>query len=133
MRIHLSSVFVDDQEKALRFYTDVLGFVKKHDVPVGEDRWLTVVSPEDPEGIELLLEPSGHPAVPPYKAALVNDGIPAISFAVDDVHAEFDRLRERGVRFTQEPLESGPVTIAVLDDTCGNLIQLMQSQDVAGA
>lgn len=129
MRIHLTSVFVDDQEKALRFYTDVLGFVKKHDVPVGgEDRWLTVVSPEDPEGTELLLEPSGHPAVKPYKTALVEDGIPATSFAVDDVAAEFERLRGLGVRFTQEPLEMGPVTTAVLDDTCGNLIQIMQSQ-----
>lgn len=128
MKIHLSSVFVDDQEKALRFYTDVLGFVKKHDVPMGEDRWLTVVSPEDPEGTELLLEPSGHPAVQPYKTALVQDGIPATSFAVDDVPAEFNRLRELGVHFTQEPLETGPVTTAVLDDTCGNLIQLVHSR-----
>ncbi|NYH55836.1 catechol 2,3-dioxygenase-like lactoylglutathione lyase family enzyme [Nocardiopsis arvandica] len=127
MRIHLTSVFVDDQDKALRFYTDVLGFVKKTEIPLGEDRWLTVVSPEEPEGTELLLEPSGHPAVKPYKEALVNDGIPATSFAVDDVRAEFDRLRERGVRFTQEPLEMGPVTTAVLDDTCGNLIQIAQS------
>jgi catechol 2,3-dioxygenase-like lactoylglutathione lyase family enzyme len=127
MRIHLSSVFVDDQERAARFYTDVLGFVKKHDVPVGEDRWLTVVSPEDPDGTELLLEPSGHPAVQPYKTALVRDGIPATSFAVDDVAAEFDRLRGLGVRFTQEPTETGPVTTAVFDDTCGNLIQIMHS------
>ncbi|MCX4741316.1 VOC family protein [Streptomyces antibioticus] len=126
MRIHLSSVFVDDQEKALRFYTDVLGFVKKHDVPLGVDRWLTVVSPEDPDGTELLLEPSGHPAVRPYTTALVADGIPATSFAVDDVPAEFDRLRGLGVRFTQEPVEAGPVTTAVLDDTCGNLIQIVQ-------
>ncbi|MZE75775.1 VOC family protein [Streptomyces xinghaiensis] len=128
MRIHLSSVFVDDQEKALRFYTDVLGFVKKHDVPMGEDRWLTVVSPEEPDGTELLLEPSGHPAVEPYKTALVQDGIPAASFAVDDVRAEFGRLRELGVRFTQEPLEMGPITTAVLDDTCGNLIQIAHSK-----
>ncbi|MFI9819267.1 VOC family protein [Streptomyces sp. NPDC052013] len=128
MRIHLTSVFVDDQEKALRFYTDVLGFVKKHDVPMGEDRWLTVVSPEDPDGTELLLEPSGHPAVPPYKTALVQDGIPAASFAVDDVRAEYDRLRALGVTFTQEPLEMGPVTTAVLDDTCGNLIQIVHSK-----
>ncbi|MBO7940148.1 VOC family protein [Streptomyces antibioticus] len=126
MRIHLSSVFVDDQEKALRFYTDVLGFVKKHDVPLGVDRWLTVVSPEDPDGTELLLEPAGHPAVRPYTTALVADGIPATSFAVDDVPAEFDRLRGLGVRFTQEPVEAGPVTTAVLDDTCGNLIQIVQ-------
>ncbi|MFI1955078.1 VOC family protein [Streptomyces xinghaiensis] len=128
MRIHLSSVFVDDQEKALRFYADVLGFVKKHDVPMGEDRWLTVVSPEEPDGTELLLEPSGHPAVEPYKTALVQDGIPAASFAVDDVRAEFGRLCELGVRFTQEPLEMGPITTAVLDDTCGNLIQIAHSK-----
>ncbi|GGW95000.1 VOC family protein [Streptomyces lomondensis] len=128
MRIHITSVFVDDQEKALRFYTDVLGFVKKHDVPMGTDRWLTVVSPEDPDGTELLLEPSGHPAVPPYKTALVEDGIPAASFAVDDVRAEFERLRGLGVRFTQEPLEMGPTTAAVLDDTCGNLIQIVHTK-----
>ncbi|MEU6914123.1 VOC family protein [Streptomyces olindensis] len=128
MRIHITSVFVDDQEKALRFYTDVLGFVKKHDVPVGTDRWLTVVSPEDPDGTELLLEPSGHPAVPPYKTALVEDGIPAASFAVDDVPAEFERLRGLGVTFTQEPLEMGPITAAVLDDTCGNLIQIVHTK-----
>ncbi|MEU9095486.1 VOC family protein [Streptomyces sp. NPDC087901] len=127
MRIHLTGVFVDDQDKALRFYTDVLGFVKKAEVPAGRDRWLTVVSPDDPDGTELLLEPDGHPAVKPYKTALVRDGIPAASFAVDDVPAEFARLRERGVRFTQEPLEVGPVTVAVLDDTCGNLIQIVHS------
>ncbi len=125
MRIHLSSVFVDDQDKALRFYTEVLGFVKKAEVPLGEDRWLTVVSPEDPDGTELLLEPAGHPAVKPYRDALLNDGIPATAFAVDDVHAEFDRLRGLGVRFTQKPLEMGSVTTAVLDDTCGNLIQIV--------
>ncbi|MFD8014002.1 VOC family protein [Streptomyces sp. NPDC058955] len=126
MRINLASVFVDDQEKALRFYTDVLGFVLKHDVPIGEDRWITVVSPEAPDGTELVLEPSGHPAVPPYKEALVADGIPATSFAVDDVHAEHTRLTALGVRFTQPPVAMGPVTTAVLDDTCGNLIQLAQ-------
>ncbi|MEV4440727.1 VOC family protein [Streptomyces sp. NPDC049577] len=125
MKIHLTSVFVDDQEKALRFYTDMLGFVKKHDIPAGADRWLTVVSPEEPDGTELLLEPSGHPAVQPYKTALVKDGIPAASFAVDDVRAEFDRLRGLGVHFTQEPVEADSVTTAVLDDTCGNLIQIM--------
>ncbi|AJE83813.1 MULTISPECIES: VOC family protein [Streptomyces] len=128
MRIHLSSVFVDDQAKALRFYTETLGFAKKADVPLGQDRWLTVVSPEDPGGTELLLEPDGHPAVRPYKEALVEDGIPAASFAVDDVRAEFGRLRGLGVRFTQEPLEMGQVTTAVLDDTCGNLIQLVHSR-----
>jgi catechol 2,3-dioxygenase-like lactoylglutathione lyase family enzyme len=124
MRIKLTSVFVDDQQKALEFYTDVLGFVKRQDVPVGEDRWLTVVSPEDPDGPELLLEPDSHPAARPFKAALVDDGMPFTSFAVDDVQREFRRLSDRGVRFTQEPLEMGPVTTAVLDDTCGNLIQI---------
>ncbi|MET7987677.1 MULTISPECIES: VOC family protein [unclassified Streptomyces] len=124
MKIHLSSVCVDDQDKALHFYTQVLGFVKKHEVPLGEHRWLTVVSPDDLEGTELVLEPDSHPAVRPYKEALVKDGIPVTSFAVDDVHAEYARLRELGVRFTQEPAEMGPVTIAVLDDTCGNLIQI---------
>ncbi|MFF8408667.1 VOC family protein [Streptomyces omiyaensis] len=126
MRINLAGVFVDDQERALRFYTDVLGFVLKHDVPIGEDRWITVVSPEAPDGTELVLEPSGHPAVRPYKEALVADGIPATSFAVDDVRAEHARLTALGVRFTQPPVEMGPVTTAVLDDTCGNLIQLAE-------
>ena len=124
MKIKLTSVYVDDQDKALRFYTDVLGFVKKTEVPMGEARWLTVVSPEDPDGVELVLEPDGHPAARPFKAALVEDGIPFTSFAVDDVHAEFERLRALDVRFTQEPPEMGPVTTAVLDDTCGNLIQI---------
>ncbi|MBW8484132.1 VOC family protein [Actinomadura parmotrematis] len=126
MRIHLTSVFVDDQEKALRFYTEALGFVPKHDVPLGEFRWLTVVSPEDPGGAELLLEPDQHPAVKPFRDALAADGIPAAAFAVEDVRAEFARLTGLGVRFTQEPLEMGPVVTAVLDDTCGNLIQLAQ-------
>src|SRR5215213_3892788 len=124
MRINLASVLVDDQEKALRFYTEVLGFVKKTEVPLGEHRWLTVVSPEDPDGVELVLEPGDHPAVGPFKAALVADGIPFTSFAVSDVHAEFDRLKGLGVTFTQEPASMGPVTTAVLDDTCGNLIQI---------
>ncbi|MEV5685942.1 MULTISPECIES: VOC family protein [unclassified Streptomyces] len=125
MKIHLTSVFVDDQAKALHFYTEILGFVTKHDVPLGEkDRWLTVVSSDDPGGTELLLEPAGHPAVKPYRDALVADGIPLAQFAVDDVKAEYERLRGLGVRFTQEPLEMGPVTTAVLDDTCGNLIQI---------
>jgi catechol 2,3-dioxygenase-like lactoylglutathione lyase family enzyme len=124
MRIYVTSVLVDDQEKALRFYTDILGFVKKNDIPAGGARWLTVVSPDSPEGPELLLEPDGHPAAGPFKAALAADGIPVTSFAVDDVHAEFERLRGLGVRFTQEPVEMGPVTTAVFDDTCGNLIQI---------
>ncbi len=127
MKIVVTSVLVDDQEKALRFYTDVLGFVKKNDIPMGEARWLTVVSPQDPDGTELLLEPDGHPAAAPFKEALVADGIPFTSFGVDDVNAEFERLRALGVRFTQEPLAMGPVTTAVLDDTCGNLIQIAQN------
>lgn len=126
MRIVVTSVLVDDQEKALRFYTDILGFVKKADIPVGEARWLTVVSPQDPDGTELLLEPDAHPAAGPFKAALVEDGIPYTSFAVDDVQAEFQRLQALGVVFTQAPVEMGPVTTAVLDDTCGNLIQIAQ-------
>jgi len=124
MRIVLSSVYVDDQDKALRFYTTVLGFVKKKEIPLGEARWLTVVSPDDPDGTELLLEPDGHPAVGPFKRALVEDGIPCASFAVPDVKAEYRRLRAAGVQFTQEPTQMGPVTTAVLDDTCGNLIQI---------
>ena len=124
MRIHVTSVMVDDQAKALAFY-ELLGFVKKTDIPVGEFRWLTVVSPESPDGPELLLEPDNHPAARPFKEALVADGIPVTSFAVDDVHAEHERLATAGVRFTQEPTEAGPgVTTAVLDDTCGNLIQI---------
>jgi catechol 2,3-dioxygenase-like lactoylglutathione lyase family enzyme len=124
MRINVTSVLVDDQDKALRFYTDVLGFVKKTEIPLGEARWLTVVSSEEPEGTELLLEPDEHPAAKPFKQALVADGIPFTSFAVDDVRSEFERLRSLGVRFTQEPVEAGPVTTAVFDDTCGNLIQI---------
>ncbi|MGW0760989.1 VOC family protein [Streptomyces sp. NPDC002814] len=128
MRIHLTSVFVDDQEKGLRFYTDVLGFRTKHDVPMGEDRWLTLVSPEDPDGTELLLEPSRHPVVKAYKEGLAAEGIPAVSFAVDDVPAEFERLRGLGVQFAQEPLDMGPAVTAILDDTCGNLIQIVHTK-----
>jgi catechol 2,3-dioxygenase-like lactoylglutathione lyase family enzyme len=124
VRINLASIHVDDQDKALAFYTGVLGFVKKTEVPLGEHRWLTVVSPEDPDGVELVLEPSDHPAVRPYQEALAADGIPFTSFAVADVQAEFERLTGLGVTFTQEPLTMGPVTTAVLDDTCGNLIQI---------
>ena len=124
MRINLTSVLVDDQDKALRFYTEVLGFKQKHDVPMGEHRWITVVSPEEQDGTELVLEPDAHPAAKPFKDALIADGIPFTSFAVDDVQAEFERLRGLGVRFTQEPTDMGPVTTAVLDDTCGNLIQI---------
>ena len=124
MRITLASVLVDDQDKALRFYTEVLGFVKKTEIPMGEARWLTVVSPQDPDGVELVLEPDAHPAAGPFKDALVADGIPFTSFAVEDVPAEVERLRGHGVRIVQEPLQMGPVTTAVFDDTCGNLIQI---------
>ncbi|GEM49160.1 VOC family protein [Deinococcus cellulosilyticus] len=126
MKIVVTSVFVDDQEKALKFYTEILGFEKKTDVPAGAYRWLTVVSPEDRGGVELLLEPDAHPAVGPFKKALVDDGIPCASFAVKDVQAEHDRLVKAGVHFTQPPIHMGPVTTAVFDDTCGNLIQLAQ-------
>ena len=124
MRIKLTSVLVDDQDKALTFYTEVLGFVKKVEVPMGEFRWLTVVSPEDTDGTQLVLEPDAHPAAGPFKRSLVEDGIPFTSFAVDDVRAEYERLRAAGVRFTQEPADMGPVVTAVFDDTCGNLIQI---------
>lgn len=124
MKINVMSVLVDDQAKALRFYTEVLGFVKKTEIPLGEHFWLTVVSPEDPDGTELSLEPDEHPAARPFKQALVEDGIPFTSFAVDDVAAEYERLVGRGVRFTQPPADMGPVTTAVFDDTCGNLIQI---------
>lgn len=126
MKIVLTSVLVDDQQKALRFYTEVLGFSLKEDVPLGEHRWLTVVSPLDPDGVQLVLEPDVHPATKPFKAALSADGIPFTSFAVDDVAAEHERLVGLGVRFTQPPVVMGPVTTAVFDDTCGNLIQIAQ-------
>lgn len=126
MKIVVTSVLVDDQEKALQFYTNVLGFVVKHDIPMGHARWLTVVSPDNIDGVELLLEPSEHPAAGPFKKALVEDGIPFTSFGVDDVQAEYTRLCAEGVHFTQPPVPMGPVTTAVLDDTCGNLIQIAQ-------
>jgi catechol 2,3-dioxygenase-like lactoylglutathione lyase family enzyme len=124
MKINVMSVMVDDQAKALRFYTEVLGFVKKREIPLGQHAWLTVVSPEDPGGTELSLEPDEHPAARPFKQALVEDGIPFTSFAVDDVAAEHARLVAQGVRFTQLPTAMGSVTTAVFDDTCGNLIQI---------
>jgi catechol 2,3-dioxygenase-like lactoylglutathione lyase family enzyme len=124
MKINVMSIMVDDQAKALRFYTEVLGFVKKREIPLGEHSWLTVVSPEDPGGTELSLEPDEHPAAHPFKQALVEDGIPFTSFAVDDVAAEYQRLVGLGVRFTQSPTDMGTLTTAVFDDTCGNLIQI---------
>jgi predicted enzyme related to lactoylglutathione lyase len=126
MKIALTSLFVDDQWAALAFYTEVLGFTKRHDIPLGENFWLTVVSPESPDGPELLLEPSGHPAVKPYRDALAEDGIPLAQFAVDDIEAEHARLTGRGVVFTQPPTDIGTAFVAVFDDTCGNLIQLIE-------
>lgn len=124
MKIKLNSVFVDDQEKALTFYTEVLGFVKKVDLPAGEYRWLTVVSPEEPNGTELLLEPNNNPAAKTYQQAIFEQGIPATAFAVEDVQAEYERLKKLGVVFHSEPTPMGEVTIAVFDDTCGNFICL---------
>lgn len=130
MRIHLSSVLVDDQEKALRFYTEILGFVKKTDIPLGAHRWLTLVSPGEANGTELVLEPDVHPAAKPFKAALVEDGIPFTSFAVEDVRAEHARLASLGVRFVQPPTDLGMVITAVFDDTCGNLIQIAEMKEL---
>jgi catechol 2,3-dioxygenase-like lactoylglutathione lyase family enzyme len=126
MKIVLTSVLVDDQEKARHFYTEVLGFKPKMDVPMGEHRWLTLVSADDPDGVQLVLEPDAHPAAKPFKDALVADGIPFTSFAVKDVQAEHERLLGLGVVFTQPPVLMGPVTTAVFEDTCGNLIQIAQ-------
>ena len=128
MRINLVSVSVDDQQKALRFYTETLGFKLKHNVPLGEHAWITVVSAEAPEGTELVLEPDAHPAVRPFKQALVEDGIPRTSFAVDDVEAEHERLVASGVQFVQPPTDLGAVTTAVFDDSCGNLIQIAEEK-----
>ena len=128
MRIHLAGVMVDDQHKALSFYTETLGFKLKHNIPLGEHAWITVVSEEAPEGTELVLEPDAHPAARPFKRALVEDGIPYTSFAVDDVEAEHERLMAKGVRFVQPPTDLGTVITAVFDDTCGNLIQIQQEK-----
>ncbi len=127
MRIALTGVFVRDQDEALRFYTETLGFVKKHDVPVGEFKWLTVVSPDDPDGAELLLEPNQNPVAQEYQKGMFDQGIPVASFNVVDIRAEYERLKSLGVAFMMEPTEMPNVTIAVFDDTCGNLIQLMQT------
>jgi predicted enzyme related to lactoylglutathione lyase len=126
MKIQLTSVFVSDQDKALKFYTEVLGFVKKNDFPVGEAKWLTVVSPEGPDDVELLLEPNGNPIAKTYQEALYTQGIPCTAFAVSDIESESERLRNLGVKFHKEPTHMGSATIAVFDDTCGNLIQIYQ-------
>ncbi len=126
MKITLSSVIVDDQDKALRFYTEVLGFVRKQDIPAGDFRWLTVVSSEGPDDIELVLEPNNNAAARTYQKAIYEEGIPASSFAVDDIQKEYERMTKLGVVFKTEPTKAGPVTVAMFDDTCGNLIQLHQ-------
>ncbi|MDP4095358.1 VOC family protein [Paenibacillus sp. P96] len=126
MKIIVTSIFVQDQDKALKFYTETLGFVKKHDVPVGEFRWITLVSPNEPEGIELLLEPNNHPAAKEYQKKIFDGGYPATMFGVADIHKEYQRLLENGVNFTTEPTKMDKLTLAVFDDTCGNLIQIVQ-------
>jgi catechol 2,3-dioxygenase-like lactoylglutathione lyase family enzyme len=126
IRIAVTSVFVKDQDRALEFYTKVLGFVEKQNIPMGDARWLTVASAADPDGIELLLEPNSTPIAKSFQEGVFHEGIPATSFAVDDLDAEYARLTALGVRFTQEPTSMGPVSVAVFDDTCGNLIQLAQ-------
>ncbi len=133
LKINVTSVFVDDQDKALAFYVDKLGFLPKTDQPAGDYRWLTVVSPTDPDGVELLLEPNAHEAAKAYQRALVEDGIPATSFAADDVNRAHADLTERGVVFVQPPTAMGPVTTAILDDTCGNLIMIAGPGDASGA
>jgi catechol 2,3-dioxygenase-like lactoylglutathione lyase family enzyme len=130
-RIHITSVFVDDQAKALAFYTEKLGFMPKSDFPAGEHRWLTVVSADDPDGIELLLEPDDHPASKAFKAAIAEDGIPATSFIVDDVEAAHKELEQLGVTFVQPPTAMGPSMTAILDDTCGNLIMIASGEMAA--
>ncbi len=128
MRITVSSMSISDYDQALAFYTEKLGFVKKRDIPLGGGaRWLTVVSPQNPNGVELVLEPNAdYPAMKALKEALVNDGIPFTMFEVDDIQAEYERLKKLGVAFTMEPTNMGTTTIAILDDTCGNLIQIYQ-------
>ncbi|WP_078394508.1 VOC family protein [Shouchella patagoniensis] len=126
MKIIVTSIFVEDQEKALAFYTETLGFIKKHDVPTGEFRWIALVSPEDQKGTELLLEPNNHPAAKEYQQKLFAEGVPVTMFGIADIHAEYKRLMERGVTFTMEPTKMGDQTIAVFDDTCGNFIQMIQ-------
>ena len=126
MKIYITSVFVDDQDKALKFYTEVLGFIKKSDFPVGQFKWLTVVSPEEPGGVELLLEPNDNPATRPFQKSLFEQGIAATSFAVEDIQKEYERMKDLGVTFSMPPTPMGPATVAVFDDTCGNLIQLAQ-------
>lgn len=129
LKISLTSVMVDDQKKALRFYTEILGFQEKHNIPMGEHAWITVVSADDPDGVQLAIEPAAHPAVAPFRSALMADGIPWTAFSVTDVAAEHERLSGLRVEFTQPPVDHGTVVTAVLNDTCGNLIQIMQEKE----
>ena len=126
MKIIVTSIFVEDQDKALQFYSETLGFVKKHDVPAGEFRWITLVSPDDQEGTEIVLEPNNNPIAKDYQNRLFEEGIPVTMFGVEDIHKEYERLLQLGVKFTMKPTKMGDITIAVFDDTCGNLIQIMQ-------
>ncbi|TCZ74310.1 VOC family protein [Paenibacillus albiflavus] len=126
MKVIVTSIFVQDQDKALKFYTETLGFVSKHDIPVGEFRWIALVSPDEQDGTELLLEPDNHPAAKEYQKKIYADGIPATMFGVTDIHKEYQRLLQSGVKFTMAPTQMGKLTIAVFDDTCGNLIQIVQ-------
>ena len=129
MKIRLASVFVQDQERAKQFYVNLLGFIVKNDVPLGNNRWLTVVSPDEPDGAELLLEPNENPAAKAYQAALLEQGISAVAFMVDDIHKEHERLRKVGVGFTMPPMDVGTAVIAVFEDTCGNLVQIYQVRE----
>ncbi|WP_339225997.1 VOC family protein [Oceanobacillus sp. FSL K6-2867] len=126
MKIIVTSIFVEDQDKALQFYSEKLGFIKKHDVPAGEFRWITLVSPEDQEGTEIVLEPNNNPIAKDYQKRLFEEGIPVTMFGIEDIHKEYERLLQLGVKFTMKPTKMGEITIAVFDDTCGNLIQIIQ-------
>ena len=126
MKVIVTSIFVEDQDKALQFYSETLGFVKKHDVPAGEFRWITLVSPEDQKGTEIVLEPNNNPIAKDYQNRLFEEGIPVTMFGVEDIQKEYERLLQLGVKFTMKPTKMGEISIAVFDDTCGNLIQIIQ-------
>lgn len=128
MKVIINSIFVEDQDKALSFYTEKLGFIKKYDVPVGKFKWLTVVSPEDSDGTQILLEPNNNPVAKTYQKGVYEQGIPATSFGVENIQTEFEKLKGMGVRFTMEPTKMDTIIVAVFDDTCGNLIQIMQQE-----
>ncbi len=128
MKVIINSIFVEDQDKALSFYTEKLGFIKKYDVPVGKFKWLTVVSPEDSDGTQILLEPNNNPVAKTYQKGVYEQGIPATSFGVENIQTEFEKLKGMGVRFTMEPTKMNTIIVAVFDDTCGNLTQIMQQE-----